>query len=160
MSIDITSLIGNVATGGLLGLLGNALSFGMNYFKAKQEHGFRMAEMQRQADIQNAKTAGDIAVAREKGAADAFTASIQSDGRVKGASTWVVNLRESTRPVLTHGGLLASIIFGLFSIENALSVTVNCYTGMMIAWWFGQRAMDRSQLSWGNSTTNATISSK
>lgn len=47
--MNLGDIIGNVASGGLLGLLGNACSFGMQYLKDRQTHGFRMAELEAQA---------------------------------------------------------------------------------------------------------------
>lgn len=158
--MDWTNILGSVASGGVLGLLGNAISFGLNYFKAKQEHQQRMDLLKLEAEVQSAKVAGDIAVAREQGAANAFTASIQAEGAIKGEHRWAITFRAITRPGLTWLGLLASILFGSFACTNDFAQSVDVYTGMMISWWFGQRAIDKSTIVFGNKTANASVQNK
>lgn len=153
-------LLGNAATGGVLGLLGNALSFGMNYLKARQDHANQIELIKLQSEAKTAEAASAIAVAREQGAAAAFTASINAEAGLSGESRWVRNWRGINRPLLTNAGLLASIVFGAFGIENDMTVAVNAYTGMMVSWWFGQRAIDRSSISWGTKSISGSVASK
>jgi hypothetical protein len=154
-----TDIIGNVASGGLLGLVGNVASFGMNWFKSKQEFEHQTKMLQLQSEAKTAEAASAIAVAREQGAAAAFTASIQAEGLISGEHKWAKTFRAITRPGLTWAGLVSSIICGLFSIENDLVMATNIYTGMMISWWFGQRQIEKSSIRWGSGITKGSVSS-
>jgi hypothetical protein len=158
MQIDWASILGAAGGGGLLGILGNAASLGIGMLKGHLEHKRTVELIKLQADAKTAEAASAIAIAHEQGAAAAFTASIQAEGNITGESRWVKNWRGSTRPGLTSFGLLASVIFGLFGIENGLTLAINAYTGMMIAWWFGQRANDKLSLSFGSKLSTGTVS--
>lgn len=159
-----TDIIGNAATGGALGLLGNALSFGMSYFKDKQAHGFKISEMQLQAQVDAARTAGEVAVSREKGAGEAFTASIDAEAALRTESKWVTDGRSCVRPVLTLLLIFLSAILWFTTDDKGLReyIATNIVVASVAAttWWFGQRAQDRATIAWGNSTAGARVSAK
>jgi hypothetical protein len=60
--------------------------------------------------------------------------------------------------------LLITFYFGIFPPSTepgiTLAMTVGTYAGMMIAWWFGQRAIDKTTVRFGNSTAGASVQSK
>lgn len=166
----LTDILGNASSGGLVGLVGGLATGVLNYFKQKQEHSFKIEEMKLGASLQAAKTAGDIALAREAGAAAAFTASQDADASITGTSTWVADLRGFTRP-----GLTWFFTFALFTIITvsafvpdwlaeapplvSFGVTmITDTTGMMIAWWFGSRQIEKRMTVWGNKNANASVS--
>lgn len=66
-----------------------------------------------------------------------------------------------TRPGLTWLATLATIGFGLLppSSETGIVLAMTCsnYAGMMISWWFGQRAIEKSTVSWGNRVSGAKV---
>jgi hypothetical protein len=164
MSFDWASILGNVASGGVLGLLGTGVSFACSYFKNKQEHGFRLSEMELQAKVDAAKLAGEVAVQREKGAGEAFTASQQAEASLGGGASWTDQLRKATRPVLTLLLVLltTALWFSTNDAELKAYIAQNIVTATVAAvtWWFGQRSIDRGSLRWGNSTAGASVSSK
>ncbi len=166
---SLAELIGNVSTGGILGIVGGIGTGLLNYFKQKQEHAFKIEEMKLGASLEQVKTAGNIALAREQGAAIAFAGSQAADAAITGTSTWVANLRGFTRP-----GLTWLFVFALFAIiavsifmpdwlaeaPPLLSFGVEMVvdtTGMMIAWWFGSRQIERQSRTWGNKDASASV---
>lgn len=161
---SIADILGNAASGGLLGVIGTIGGEVIGFFKRKQEHSQWLDKAKLQGELDAAKTAGELAVSREKGASEAFAASQVAEGNLKGEHRWVTSFRAFTRPGLTWTSLLASIIFGFFPPSSQMGMEVvamlNVYTGMMIAWWFGQRAMDRAVTSWSGGGINGKVSGK
>jgi hypothetical protein len=162
--MDWTSILGNVASGGVLGLLGTAFGEAAGYFRRKQEHSQFMERTKLEGELTAAKTSGDIAVARERGAAEAFTESQRAESALRGEHRWVTSFRAFTRPGLTWMALLFTFFFGICPPTTepgiTLAMTVGTYSGMMIAWWFGQRAVDKTSMRFGNSTASAAIQTK
>lgn len=165
-----TDILGNVASGGVLGLLGTGLNFALGYFQRKQEHAQRMAwaveqreTLRLQGELTAAQTAGEVAVARERGAADAFTASQQADSKVGSSYRWVDAVRGLTRPALTLILLALTCIFYFNTDEATMSYIAQNVVVTSVAavtWWFGQRQLDRSTTSWGAGSVRAQVSSK
>jgi hypothetical protein len=163
-------ILGNVASGGLLGLLGTAVNFALGYFKQKQEHRQRLewAKDERETlalrgQLTAAQTAGDLAVAREKGAGEAFTASVEAEGRIASSYRWVDAVRALTRPGLTFL-LVVLAAFLRFSADAGTRAYIDqniVVTAVAaVTWWFGQRQLDRATTTWGNQTAGATVSTK
>jgi hypothetical protein len=164
-----TDILGNVASGGVLGLLGNAVSFGLSYFKAKQEHQQAMdrAEsdrktLQLQGELAAAQTAGEMAVAREKGSADAFTASQSAEASLTGETfRWVNAARALNRPALTWLciGLTGLVYFHTTEpdVRSYIATNVVVMTVAVVTWWFGQRQLDRSSISFGNRAASGSV---
>jgi len=162
--MDWTTILGNVASGGVLGLLGTAFGEVAGYFRRKQEHSQFIERTRLEGELHAAKTSGDIAVARERGAAEAFTESQRAESALRGEHRWVTSFRAFTRPGLTWMALLFTFFFGICPPTTepgiTLAMTVGTYSGMMIAWWFGQRAVDKTSMRFGNSTASAAIHTK
>ena len=165
-----TEILGNVASGGLLGLVGTGVNFALGYFKQKQEHAQRLewARDERETlalrgQLTAAQTAGDLAVAREKGAADAFTASVKSESALPRSYAWVGAIRELTRPGLTFLLVLLTALMR-YSADDATRAYIDqniVVTAVAaVTWWFGQRQLDRASTTWGNKTAGASITSK
>jgi hypothetical protein len=159
-----TDILGNVASGGLLGLLGTAVTFGLNYFKAKQEHAQRIEFARLEGELNAARTAGEVAVARERGAADAFTQSLRAEANMGKSYPWVSAVRELTRPCLTFFLMIMAFVFFFYKGElNAtqayIAQNIVVTAVAAVTWWFGQRQLDRSTVSWGNRTAGASVSS-
>lgn len=164
----LADILGNASSGGIVGLVGGITSGVLNYFQTKQERAFKLEEMKLAAQLNAAKTAGDIALAREAGAAEALTTSQRADLATT-TSGWVSNLRGFTRPGLTWCFTLALftiIIVSVFApnwLQDApplleFGVTmITDTTGMMIAWWFGSRQIEKQARTWGNATASASV---
>jgi len=167
--MNLADLIGNVSTGGALGIVGSLGSGILNYFQTKQEHGFKIEEMKLGASLEQVKTAGELAVARESNAGQAFTASQNADASIAGASSWVSNLRGATRPLLTwvftfaSFAIVAATVFipdWLVEAPPLLTVGIGMVldmTGMMISWWFGSRQIEKHMTRWGNNDASASV---
>lgn len=158
-----TDILGNVASGGLLGLLGTGVNFALSYFQRRQEHAQRVEMLRLEADVHAAKTAGDVAVAREAGASGAFVASQQAEAQIGRSYRWVEAVRALTRPGLTF--LLVTLATLLrYSADAATRAYIDqniIVTAVAaVTWWFGQRQLDRSITTWGNKTAGASVGTK
>ena len=165
-----TEILGNVASGGLLGLLGTGVNFALGFFQRRQEHAQRIewAREERetlalQGQLAAAQTAGDLAVARERGAADAFTASLQAEARIGRSYRWVDAVRALTRPGLTLLLVLLAAVLR-YSADEATRAYIDqniIVTAVAaVTWWFGQRQLDRQTTTFGNQTAGASVSGK
>lgn len=166
-------------TGGLMSVATGVLQF----FQKKQDnaHALLLKDKEREmlqltANIDQARLAGALALSREAGASAAFTASIENEGRVRGEHRIITTLRASVRPVLTYGYqlaffvTLAAAVTAWFKnwapqaeleplIQYMVVSVINTAT-MTVAWYFGQRQMDRVTTAWGNSTAGAAVGPK
>jgi len=170
--MDWTNILGNVASGGVLGLLGNAVTFGLSYFKNKQEHQQAMDKaesdrktLQLQGELAAAQTAGDMALARERGSADAFTASQGAEAALTGDTyKWVNAVRALNRPALTWLCIFLTALVYFHTTEpdvlSYIATNVVVMTVAVVTWWFGQRQLDRSSVSFGNRTASGSVNSQ
>ncbi len=171
--MDILSILGDTATGGLLGMLGNVIDSGISYFKSRQEHKQKLEwaiqereTLRLQVDLAAAQTAGNIVEFREKGAADAFTESIKAEAALstQKMSRWVTDIRGITRPALTVLCLFISSLMYFFpptsEAQNFISTNMIVMTFTIISWWFGQRSMEKLSVTWGNKSAGASVNSK
>lgn len=167
---SIANLIGNISTGGILGVVGSLGSGILNYFQSKQEHGFKIEEMKLGASLEQVKTAGQLAVNREENAGKAFVASQKADASIQNTSSWVSNLRGATRPLLTWTFCLATFVVIIMSailpewlvdapplVQFGITMVVDM-TAMMISWWFGSRQIEKHMTRWGNTDASASVS--
>jgi hypothetical protein len=163
-------------TGGLMSVATGVLQF----FQKKQDnaHALALADKERErlqlvSNIDAARLAGVLATTREAGAAAAFTASIEAEGRLRGEHKLIASLRASVRPVLVYGYQLAFFISlasallawwqqwapeaELVPLIQYMVVSVINTATMTVSWYFGQRQMDRAGIAWGNATTSASV---
>lgn len=175
--MNLSDIILGASGGGALGLLGGVATGVLNFFQKKQDNAFAL-QMKREdretakllGDLKQAEIAGDLAKVREQGAGDAFTESQRAGNRDSTSYKFVNALRDGTRPALTwYFTLLTTYIvvassMGWLVVENltdpllqyAVVMVINT-TSMMIAWWFGQRQIDKVTLSWGNKSAGAKV---
>jgi hypothetical protein len=165
------------ATLGGIGALANGI---LGFFQKKEDNKFQLLRMDKEKDlavvmanIEETKQAGMLAAMREKGAGDAFTASVEADGKLRGEHRWATTLRAITRPGLTW---LYQVIFLVLAglamvawfnkwVETADVVPVVQYlvvaainsATMTLSWWFGQRQMDKLSNTWGNRVSGASV---
>lgn len=168
--MDWLSILGNVSSGGLFGLLGTGFSFAMGYFQKKQEHRQRLEwaieereTLKIKGQLAAAQTAGEIVVAREKGAADAFVESQKAERSIARSYPWVDAIRGVTRPFLTFFLILVAVVMR-YSADPATRAYIDqniVVTAVAsVTWWFGQRQLDKSTVAFGNSTSNAQAGQK
>jgi len=171
--MDILSILGDTATGGLLGMLGNIVDSSISYFKTRQEHKQKLEwaiqereTLKLQGELTATQTAGEIATAREKGAAEAFTESVKAEIALSNQkmSRWVNDLRGITRPSLTVLCLFISSLMYFFPPTSEAQVFIAnnmvVMTFTVISWWFGQRSLEKVSVIWGNKSAGATVNSK
>ena len=175
--LDIAaSPIASAALGGI-GALANGI---LGFFQKREDNKFALLRMDKERDlaqlmanIEETKQAGMLAALREKGAGDAFTASQEADGKLRGEHRWATTLRAITRPGLTwlyqfiflaSFGLALTALFRQWAeysdlvpiVQYFVIAAVNLAT-MTLSWWFGQRQMDKLTATWGNKVSGASV---
>lgn len=163
-------------TGGLLSIATGVV----NFFQRRDDrkHELLMVEKDMEmkklmSNLEEARFAGMMALSREQGAAAAFTASVESEGKIKGEHKIITSLRASVRPVMVY-----VYQFAFFSVLGfACLAWVNKWAGdsdlvplvqfmvvsiintatMTVSWYFGQRAFDKVAVKWGNQYSGASV---
>ena len=154
----IESVIG-LLSGGATGLLGTGISFGVDYFKTKQQH---QQEVElRRIDLEVARTeqahaervvAMEAESTRDQAAYAALEASYQEAGRrwSRGDARGLVFVdvvRGLTRPTLTWGfvALMGAIYFTAAAdqadLQERIVQTVLYLASTCVTWWFGARQL-------------------
>lgn len=178
--MSLLDLAANPIFSGLTGGLFSVATGVLNFFQKKQDnaHALALKDKERellalQSNVDQAKLAGLMALMREQGAADAFTASIEAEGKLSSSGKWPSLLRESVRPVLVYTYqvaffiMLAAALLAWFRkwageaelvplIQYMVVSVINTAT-MTVSWYFGQRQIDRVSVAWGNKTSGATV---
>lgn len=126
------SLIGNIASGGLLGLVGQLAVGWMSMKEKAQANAHELALMEAQR-----------ATATEVAAGKSFDASqVAETSTAAGISTWAANIKTLWRPALTLLLLaLTSFIYFTASAEvrTEISGEIVTATTACVFWWFGSR---------------------
>ena len=145
--------------GGATGLLGSTLGKGLALLEAHQEHKRSMERnaFDRETELQiarieaeSAARTGRFEMERELAvvAGDVQRASYAHDAALGTGSRWVENARILVRPILTLLIILTFIwvvLAGLFGATDTLDVEalqqgLLSLTGLIVGWWFGDRA--------------------
>ena len=146
-------------TGGATGLLGTAITAGVDYFQAKQRHAQEIELRRLDHEIALAEAASverqvaiEAEAESEKAAWEALKASYQEARQrwSSGESAWIVFVdvvRGLTRPALTWAFLaLTGIIYftlaaGDAAMRGRIVETVLYLTTTCVLWWFGGRQL-------------------
>jgi hypothetical protein len=151
MAFDFGSIVGNVASGGLLGILGS----GLNIFGAiwqnrearaakKEEHAQEMAKLELAARIDLQKAEQNLRETEAKAVASGFDASQAADANAHGASDWVADFKALTRHVVVYMLILISACIYFFKstdeTQQLIASIVLQLATMAITWLYGQRA--------------------
>jgi hypothetical protein len=158
-------LIGNAATGGLLGVFGSVIGGVTKYFQKKQEieeagrersHELTLIEMEMKRGA--SETENELKIIEAGVAGNIREASYTLPVAVSGASVWVNNIRSLFRPFLTLAlwglltGVVVMVLYGdrlsdLF-VEGELSDLIKYVVQSIVfaastatMWWFGDRAL-------------------
>lgn len=149
--MDWSALIGNVASGGILGLVGSAFSIiggivqQRELRKAKAEdHAREIAKLELAARIDLQKAEQSLRETEAKSIASGFDASQAADANAHGASDWVSDFKALTRHVVVYLLIILSgVIF--FSVADPdmrqrIIAVVLQLAAMAVTWLYGQRA--------------------
>lgn len=136
-------LIGDAATGGAVGIIGSVINRGINYFemgrRAKIEIDQKTLDYQHQINMAQLGMDKDAIVASFQGLEKAYDDQIGLSGRT---SQWATDILALFRPGLTT---LLVVLTGAYAFYQSLDVfpTLATMAGMAIAWWFGDRQMQK-----------------
>lgn len=178
--MSLLELAANPIFSGLTGGLFSVATGVLNFFQKRQDnaHALALRDKDRellalQANVDQAKLAGLMALSREQGAASAFTASIEAEAKLTPTGRWTSMLRESVRPILVYTYQIAFFIMlgaallawfqqwageaELVPLIQYMVVSVINTATMTVSWYFGQRQIDRVSVSWGNKTAGAAL---
>lgn len=158
--MGILELIGSVVTGGATGVIGAAISNGVEYVKRKQANAHELALLAEERENLKLEISGRESVARIQGesavmVADASTlsASLTADRATysDGGSRWLVMVdvvRGLTRPLLTLALVFfVGILWGTSTdptLDTRIAATVLYLATAAVLWWFGTRPPKQS----------------
>ncbi len=150
--MDLVSLLGNAASGGILGCLGSLGTGIVSIFQQKAQFAHDEAmgalELQRlaaQSDAQARLSADQLKVTVEQGANAAFVAS-QAAANINNVPAAVAGLLALWRPGLTAGLVAYSLwMFPRVGADMQQHITEAYVMAgtTSIAWWFGSRQMEK-----------------
>jgi hypothetical protein len=146
MAFDWTSLLGSVS-GGALGFIGAFAQKILAMREAKQAHGFKIDELKLSQQIDAEKAAALFEQIKEKGAADAFTASLQAEGAIGDSYPWVNATMKLWRPGLTVFLVTITHITAIWAGQETRDYLLLCDVSMAsgaLGYWFGQRTFDKA----------------
>lgn len=143
--------IGNLFSGGALGLIGTALSAWTKFKERAQTHEFEMEKMKVDLDIARVEADGAIRTA-ELGAEQQALEGSYKEASARwstGQSSWLIAvdfIRGITRPLLTWFGLTSTILV-IYLLWETMPVAAQkdtidqlmILTSTMVTWWFGAR---------------------
>lgn len=176
-----SDLVGSVVSsatpwGQILGLVGGIGTGVLNYFQTKRQNAHDIAMKHEdmklliaKGSVDQAVIAAELAKQREAGAAESYTASINSDSKLPRSWRWVDGFRAVTRPgltwffVLAFYSLASCVIRGVGVQYLATPLGVFVFTStanlmdLCVTWWFGQRQMDKMTTEWGNRMVGAKV---
>jgi hypothetical protein len=168
--MDLGSVLGGVATGGIGSILGIAGSLAGSWLKGKQaktDHLNKMEFLKFELDSRIAGHGQAMDELRQTTSSTGLLASIEADSAIP-ATGWAANLKAVYRPFLTTA-LLGISTFIFYFLLNALSgdnnvlfesfdkseltamlrysvYTLIFSTATAITWWFGDRAFSPPNL--------------
>ena len=140
----------SVFSGGLLGAIGAIGTKVMEYKMQglKFTHEKDMAEQDRmtmEKEMALAKIQGTIDLELQESESDAknLQAAIRAEGTITETSLWVANLRGSTRPLVTYGLILATLLIIVLDMSNPWANEFLFMSTTAVTFWFGSRPMSR-----------------
>ncbi|WP_428242975.1 hypothetical protein [Gynuella sp.] len=146
----------NLASGGLIGLLGSLATNGLKLFKAHQEHKQHIEQMKLEAAItrEEMKLEGQIRITQANLAAEQAAlsgsykeAATDMDTHGSRLLTFAEFSRRMTRPAITHELIILTGVvywFGEPLSRQSIADGVVVAAGTAIGWWFGSREFNKS----------------
>lgn len=142
-------------SGGLFGLVGNAVTKVAGYFEAEQAFKQKQAEWSHETDLlklqmqaKAAETENEMQLAAASGSWTGLASSVSAETSIGATYPWVNAVRALVRPALTFGlaAFLASAFFVMTpgDIDRAYVADSLVFAAVTaIVWWFGDRAPKR-----------------
>ncbi len=131
------------------GLLGGVLSLGKLYHayrdkKLRFQHELDLARETRanlQLEIEMSRLQGEQELVLESTKAENanYLAAIQAEASIANTSTWVADLRGSTRPILTYGLVLITAAIAATDPTNEWIGELVFLASTAVTFWFGDR---------------------
>lgn len=149
--MDLSTLIAG-PLGGVLGFAGSLAQKWLGMKEAKQNHEFKMAEMElaSKVDLQKADIMFRSTVEEKSG--EAFSAAIEAQGKLQAASPWAQNILALFRPGLTCALWLSSLILSILYrnsnpqlMEYIVTATFSMFT-ISGGFWFGTRSQEKMDI--------------
>lgn len=163
--MEWVDLIGNAATGGLLGVFGSIIGGVTQYFQRKQqmeeagrERAHELALIEAQMRQGQSETENELRIIEAQVSGSIKEGSYALDVTHRGVSRWVNNIRSLFRPFLTLAlwGLLAAVMAMIFYSDALISLfnegeltelvryvvqSIVFSAATATVWWFGDRAL-------------------
>jgi hypothetical protein len=149
--MDWSAIVGNVASGGLLGLVGSIASTGIAIWqtreqrKAKREEAeLEMKRMELAGRIDLEKATASLRETETRAMSSNFDASQAADANAHGASDFVADFKAMTRHVVVYLLIVLTGIIYFVKASPELQATI-CgvivqLATMAVSWLYGQRA--------------------
>lgn len=139
-------LLSSAAGGGILGVVGAGIKTFTAYKEKKLMFAHEVA-MEQEArlsmtlEVELSKVKGVIELELQESQDDAknLTAAIQAEADTKGSSPWVMDLKASTRPLLTYGLCAITSLLITFDSSNPWLDEMVFLTTTAVVFWFGDR---------------------
>jgi hypothetical protein len=152
--MNLLDLATNAASGGVLGLLGSAITGGISLFQAKNQfkHDEAMGDLElkriaAQSDAQSKLSADQLKVVMEQGANTAFTASqVGGNPSMSNVPPVIAGILALWRPLLTAVLIAYSLYVYPTSEPATQTFIVQSYVtsgSAAVLWWFGSRQLQR-----------------
>jgi len=149
--MSILDLVGNAASGGILGVVGSVFTGVVSLFQAKNQfaHDEAMADLEikriaANSEAQKQLSADQLKIVTEQGAVTAFQSSQVAASSINNVPPIIAGLLSLWRPVLT-ALLLGLTYYFYFSEQGAtrdsIAEAICNLAGLSVAWWFGSRQM-------------------
>ncbi len=158
--LDIISGAADLASGGVVGLLGSVATSVVGYFRQRQDHRQRIelraqehgqqfqmlqAEAKYRVEQLRVEQEGAALVAEHEALAESYKADVVSvgDSHLMMVAEFV---RRMTRPVLTY--VLLGLTGWVYTssagdVQEAIARGVVALTGMAVGWWFADRSISK-----------------
>ena len=147
-------MAGNLASGGLLGLVGSLLTGIVSIFQARSQfqHDEQMAEINLKLIAANSVAAAQVSADQlrntvEQMAGQAFTASQVAGTAAANTPPFIAGLLSLWRPALTAGLIGFAVYVYPTASEDMKAYIVRTYIevgGAAVLWWFGSRQMEKA----------------
>ena len=152
--MNLLDVIGNAASGGILGLLGSGITGVISLFQAKSQfaHDEAMADLELRriaanSDAQAKLSADQLKVITEQGANTSFQASqVGGNPSLANVPPFIAGILALWRPFLTAALIAYSLYVYPTSDQATQTFIVQSYVtagSAAVLWWFGSRQLQR-----------------
>lgn len=153
--MDWGSIVGNVASGGLLGLFGSVASSAIGIWQVREQRAAKREEAEQ--ELKRMELAGRLELQKGeqsmretevKAVASGFDASQAADANAHGASDGMADFKAATRHVVVYLLILLTALIYFFKaspeIQNLICGVVVQLATMAVSWLYGQRGITQT----------------